>query len=145
MKHTLLSHKSGIRTFALIFDASDEVIGVLTQFAQEQALHAASFTAIGGFKDAVLGWFDWDKKDYRRIALAEQLEVLSLLGDITRDGAEHKVHGHVVVGTSEAMARGGHLLEAHVRPTLEMFLRETTSELRRAFDPLSRIPLIAIS
>jgi predicted DNA-binding protein with PD1-like motif len=52
------------------------------------------------------------------------------------------VHAHVVVGVSDGAAKGGHLLEAHVRPTLEVFLQETGGVLRRAYDPVAKIALI---
>jgi len=144
VKDKLLSQIQGLRTHALIFDQADEVIGVLTEFARGRNIASATFSAIGGFRDVALGWFDWQTKDYKRIELNEQVEVLSLLGDISLDAGRPKVHAHVVVGASDGIAHGGHLLEGHVRPTLELFLRETDETLRRAYDPLSKIPLIAL-
>jgi len=45
------------------------------------------------------------------------------------------VHAHVVVATSDGLAHGGHLLEATVRPTLEVILVEAPVHLHRTFDP----------
>ena len=39
---------------------------------------------------------------------------------------------------------GGHLLEAHVRPTLEVLLTESPAHLRRRHDPESGLSLIAV-
>ena len=64
------------RTFAVIFESGDEVLSGLTRFAEEQQLAASRFTAIGAFSDVVLGYFDWEKKDYERIPVNEQVEVL---------------------------------------------------------------------
>src|SRR5213594_709507 len=52
MKFKLLN-ESGEKTFALIFEKGDEVIGSLKQFATEQRLLASHFTAIGALSDAV--------------------------------------------------------------------------------------------
>jgi uncharacterized protein len=142
MKFRVLNALSHTKTFAIILDQDDEVLQQLQSFADQEKVAASSFAAIGAFSDAVLGWFDWDKKDYKRIPLRQQVEVLSLLGDITLDAAKRKVHAHVVLGDSAGHAHGGHLLEAHVRPTLEIFLQETPTDLRRAFDPRSHIALI---
>jgi len=142
MKSRLLNARSQNKTYAIILDLGDDPLQRLQEFAEIEKLAASSFTAVGAFSDAVLGWFDWTRKDYKRIPLDQQVEVLSLLGDITLDNGKRKVHAHVVLGDSEGRAHGGHLLSAHVRPTLEIFLQESPDELRRAFDPRSRISLI---
>ncbi|MCC2665818.1 MAG: hypothetical protein K0S35_3740, partial [Geminicoccaceae bacterium] len=70
------------RSFAVVLDTGDEVTSCLLAFAKEQDLSAAEFTGLGAFSDAVLGYFDWQKKDYDRIRIAEQVEVLNLTGNI---------------------------------------------------------------
>ncbi len=133
------------KTFALIFDKGDEVIGVLTAFAKERTISAAHFTGIGAFRDVTLGYFDAAAKQYRKIPLHEQVEVLSLLGDIALDGGEPKVHAHVVVGRSDGTAHGGHLMDARVWPTLELILNESPRHLRRKSDPESGLALIDVA
>mgnify|MGYP001546902440 FL=1 len=130
------------KTFALIFETGDEVMAGLQSFADSEKLAASHFTAVGALRDVTLAWFDWDKKNYKKIPLHEQVEVLALVGDVTVEKGRRKVHAHLVVGTSDGNARGGHLLEGHVRPTLEVFLEETESELRRSFDAEAQISLI---
>jgi uncharacterized protein len=135
----------GATTYALVFDAGDEVVGELNEFARRESLTGAHFTGIGAFSDVVVGFFDWQRKDYERIVIAEQVEVLSFAGDVALDGNEPKVHTHVVLGKRDGTAHGGHLLEAHVRPTLEVVLVETPEHLRKSYNPEARIPLIDLS
>lgn len=137
-------NENGERTFAIIFESGDEALSGLTRFAEEQNLAASRFTAIGAFSEVVLGYFDWDKKDYERIPVNEQVEVLSLIGDVALDGTRPKVHAHVVLGFRDGSARGGHLLEARVRPTLEVILTESPGYLKRELDPESGLALIKI-
>jgi predicted DNA-binding protein with PD1-like motif len=132
------------RTFALILDRGDDVVATLERFAAEQRLEASRFTAIGAFSQATLGYFDWDRKDYERIEVAEQLEVLSLIGDIALQERKPKLHAHVVLGRRDASTRGGHLLHAIVRPTLEVLLTDSPAYLRRAHDPASGLALIQL-
>ena len=141
MKSTLLD-ATGPRTWALIFDKGDEPVAGLTAFAKAQKLGAAHFTAIGAFSDVTLGYFDRAKRDYKKIPLHEQVEVLSLLGDVALDKGEPKIHAHVVVGRADGEARGGHLLEAHVWPTLEVVLVESPRHLRKRHDPETGLALI---
>jgi predicted DNA-binding protein with PD1-like motif len=77
--------------------------------------------------------------------VAEQTEVLALVGDIATEGKSgKKVHAHVVLGRRDGSACGGHLLAARVRPTLEVILTESPGHLHRVHDPRSGLPLIKI-
>jgi predicted DNA-binding protein with PD1-like motif len=133
------------RTIALIFDDGDEVVSTLEAFAAEHSLSAARLNAIGAFRQVTLGYFDWQIKDYRRIEFDEQLEVLSLIGDIALNGPKPKLHAHVVPGRSDCSTRGGHLMSAIVRPTLEVVLTESPGFLKRQTDPATGLALIRIS
>ncbi len=143
MKSKLI-HADGQRTFALVFDTGDEVVSSLSDFARQQGLSAARFTGLGAFSDVVLGYFDWEKKDYERIPLAEQVEVVSFIGDVALGDEGPKLHPHVVVSKRDGSAWGGHLLEAHVRPTLEVVLTEAPAHLHRRHDPESGLALIRL-
>jgi predicted DNA-binding protein with PD1-like motif len=130
-------------THVLVFGTDDEVVSTLEAFAREREITAARFTAIGALRELTLGYFDWERKDYEEIPLAEQVEVLTLAGDIALNGAEPSVHAHVVVGKRDGSAHGGHLLEARVRPTLELVLVESPAHLRKEHDPETGLALIA--
>ena len=132
------------RTIAIIFDAGDEVVSTLQAFAADHNLMASRLSAIGAFERATLGYFNWERKAYDRIPVDQQVEVLALVGDIALDGNKPKVHAHAVLGRSDGSTVGGHLLEAHVRPTLEVLLIESPAYLRRVHDARSGLPLIRI-
>jgi hypothetical protein len=142
MKATLLDERDGLRIFALILSTGDEAIASLTSFASQRRLGASHFTAIGAFSKAVVAYFDWSAKEYRHVAIDEQVEVLSLAGDITIEEDKPKVHAHAVLGKANATAHGGHLIEGHTRPTLEIVITETPRHLFRRFDPVSGLALI---
>lgn len=144
MKSKLLNDHAGERTFALIFDAGDEAMAGLKEFAREHQLSASRFTAIGAFQSAILGYFDWESKDYEEIPVDEQVEVLSLLGDVAVKDGVPKVHAHAVVGRRDGSTRGGHLIAGRVRPTLEVILTESPAHLRKEVDEESGLALIKI-
>jgi hypothetical protein len=142
MESALLHEADGLRTFVVVLSTGDEVMATLRRFALEQRLKASQFSAIGAFSRVVVAFFDWTAKDYRNIPINEQVEVLSLLGDVTLDDDGQKIHAHVVVGKPDATAHGGHLIEAHVRPTLEVMVTELPRHLHRKFDRTSCLTLI---
>jgi predicted DNA-binding protein with PD1-like motif len=141
MKSVLLE-STGARTWALIFDKGDEPVPGLTAFAKAEKLPGAHFTAIGAFSEVTLGYFERAARDYKKIPLREQVEVLSLIGDVALDRGEPKVHAHVVVGLADGQTRGGHLLSGRVWPTLELMLVESPRHLRKRHDPDSGLALI---
>jgi len=139
-----LIHSGKQKTYALIFEKDDEVIAGLTSFAKQQSLRASHFTAIGAFSDVTLGYFNRDKKDYDKIPVKEQVEALSVMGDIAFNKGEPKIHAHVVVGKRDGSTLGGHLVQAHVWPTLEVVLTESPRHLRRKTDEETGLALIEL-
>jgi predicted DNA-binding protein with PD1-like motif len=141
MKSKLIN-ESGEKTFAVIFEKGDEVVETLRRFANEQRLLASHFTAIGALSDVVIGFFDPAQKQYKKISIRQQVEVLSLTGGIAFEGDVPKIHAHVVVGKADGTAHGGHLLEAHVFPTIELILVESPKYLQRRLDQETGLALI---
>lgn len=117
-------------------------MSLLKEFAEEQNLSASQFTAIGALQEAIVSFFDWEKKDYKKIPVNEQAEVLSLSGDVALKNGRQSVHAHVVLGRYDGSTRGGHLVKAIVRPTLEVILTESPAYLAKSFDEESQLFLI---
>ena len=142
MRGRLLNAEGSLRTFAVVFGAGDDPIAGLETFAREHHVSGAQLTGIGAFSRVTVGYFDWQQKDYVKIPFDEQVEVLALTGNIGRKEGDPALHIHVVLGTAEGHARGGHLLAAVVRPTLEVIVTETPAHLQRRFDPETGLHLI---
>src|SRR5688500_1388364 len=142
MESKLIFEHDGLKTYVLIYEKGDEFIAGLQAFAKENSLTASYFTAIGAFSDAVLGYFDRQKMDYKKIPVKEQVEVLTLVGNITLSDGEHKVHAHAVLGKADASAIGGHILEGHIWPTLEVVVEESPRHLLRRKDAETGLPLL---
>jgi predicted DNA-binding protein with PD1-like motif len=122
------------RTFVVVLTPQDSVADELVAFAVEHGVRAAAVTAFGGFGAATLGFFDLAEKEYVRIPVDEQAEVLSLVGDLSMGSDDElALHAHVVLGLRDGSTRGGHLLEARVRPTLEVMVTESLAPLHRRY------------
>ncbi len=120
------------RLFILVLDPGEEAYKAIADFANRERITGASISAIGAFEKAKLGWFDLETKCYQPIAVDEQCEVLSLIGDLAEgDDLQASLHLHAVVGLRDGRVRGGHFISGIVRPTLEVTIRETVQHLRR--------------
>lgn len=133
------------RVFVLILDEGEEAFKAISDFARRERIDGASVTAIGAFSKAKVGWFDLAAKKYKPIAVNEQCEVLSLMGDIAQgDDGKASLHLHVVLGLQDGSLRGGHFLSGSVQPTLEVTITETVVHLRRKKRADLGIALISI-
>ena len=121
-----LPQLQGQQRLVVVFSPGEEMIHGLAELAKTRSIVGGHFTGIGALRAAMLGFFDIARREYRRFGIDEQVEVLSLMGN---NGA----------------TLGGHLLEAHVRPTLEIVLVETPPALRRRFDPSTGLALLDLS
>ena len=132
------------RTYALVLDTGEEAVAAIEDWADSVGVTAASLTGIGAFSAATLGFFDWDTKRYLEIPVDEQVEVVSFVGDLALADERAKLHAHVVVGRRDGSTRAGHLLNGHVRPTLEVVAVESPAHLRRSTDPETGLPLLTL-
>jgi predicted DNA-binding protein with PD1-like motif len=125
---------NGEKTYAVIFAKGDEVLSGLTEFAEREKLAAGHFTAIGALQSARFGWFDQGRRAYRDIPINQQVELISLIGDLGVVNGAPQIHAHGAVGLPDGEVRGGHLLEAVAWPTLELFFTAFSGSLVKKHD-----------
>jgi predicted DNA-binding protein with PD1-like motif len=142
MQVKALNGRDGVREYAVIFGKGDEAFSGLHDFAEKYHVTSAHFTAIGALSGATLGWFDPQRKMYKKISIGSQVEVISMIGDIALYQGKPIVHTHAVVAGSDGMARGGHVLSAYVSPTLEVMVTVDPIEMQKRFDPETDLTLI---
>ena len=78
-----------------------------------------------------VAWFDLQTKKYQPIEINEQVELLSLIGDVAESEGKPAVHAHICVAKRDGTAHGGHLQKGTVRPTLELIVVESPAHLAR--------------
>ena len=136
---------NGQRTYALIFGKGDEVLSGLTEFAAREKIVTGYFTGIGALQSALFGWFDSEQKAYRDISVNQQVELISLIGDVGLFNGVPQVHTHCAVGFPDGQMRGGHLLQALVWPTVELFFTAVPVPLVKSFDEETGLELFDLN
>jgi predicted DNA-binding protein with PD1-like motif len=142
MQIQLLSENNGRKEYAVIFGKGDEAFSGLSEFAERYRVTSAHFTGIGALNGAMLAWFSPERKMYKRIPVEGQVEVASMIGDIALFKGKPVVHTHMVVGLPDGTTRAGHVLEAHVWPTLEVMVTVEPNAMRKSRDPQTGLALI---
>jgi predicted DNA-binding protein with PD1-like motif len=129
-------------SYLLVFHTGQEVMKGLLAFARKHDLVAGHLTGIGAISGAVIGYFDPETESYLHHEENEQAEVLSLTGNLALYDNAPFFHVHVALGRRDGSARGGHLFEATVRPTVELVLTTSPRPVRRATDQDTHLPLL---
>ncbi len=97
----------------------EEIVEELARLASAEGIGGAVF-GIGTVKDAELGYFDRDERQYIRKRFERDMELLSLVGNISELSGKPIVHLHAVVGDNHFDTFGGHLFSAYVSATCEI-------------------------
>jgi uncharacterized protein len=142
MKVRILSENGGVKTYAIVLAKGDEVMSGLTDFARQNKVASASFTAIGAFSHATVAWFDDSKKEFKLNPIEQQVELVSMIGDIALVNGKPAVHTQVSVASSDGTVRGGHVINAFVFPTLELFMTVYPTPLHKEPDKATGLELI---
>jgi uncharacterized protein len=139
----LATHSDGTKIYVLVLAQGDQVQAAIAAFANDHHVVDAHFSAIGAVRDPEVAWFDESRKQFKVMALHEQMEVLTLSGDIAVgvDG-QPAVHTHLVLARSDGEAWGGHLIEATASPTLELYMTTYPEALHKRLDPATDLQLI---
>jgi uncharacterized protein len=142
MQVQLLNTEEATKQYAVIFYQGDEASSGLSEFAEKYHVTSAHFTAIGALSGATLGWFDPQRKMYKKILIKGQHEVIGMSGDIALYEGKPVVHTHMLVGGPDGTTHGGHVLDAYVSPTLEVMVTVDPVTMQKRFDPETDLTLI---
>ncbi|HEY1868914.1 MAG TPA: PPC domain-containing DNA-binding protein [Candidatus Cybelea sp.] len=142
MKSTIAGLQRAGRSYVVALDVEDDVLERLAEFLRAERIAAAKFYGIGGFRRVTLAYYDMEAKRYLPIEVDEQVEVVSLIGNVATYRGEPRVHAHCAVGHRDGRTTSGHLVSGIVTPTLELLVEELAADLRRVDRPEIGIPLL---
>ena len=142
MQVQLLNPGEPTKQYAVIFYQGDEAFSGLQEFAEKYHVTSAHFTAIGALNGATVGWFDPQRKMYKKIPINGQHEVIGMSGDIALYQGKPVVHTHMLVGSPDGTIQGGHVLDANVSPTLEVMVTVDPVTMQKRLDPATDLTLI---
>lgn len=135
--------KAGKIIFARLFEEED-LLEAITQTAEKGRVKAGFFFLIGTLKKAKMGFFHQGR--YQPIEMAEPLEIVSCMGNISIKQNGPLVHAHIAVSNRKGEVFGGHVLPGCVIATTgELVLIEAVDvELQRKLDEKTQLYLWSV-
>ena len=120
--------------YFLVFEPGDRVIENFLEFCKEKDIRSGVFSGIGAFNFASIGHYNTVTRRYTVNDFNESLEVLNINGNVTLKENAPFVHMHAMLADKNMKVIGGHLMEAEVSVTLEVYLRVFKEVMVRKFD-----------
>lgn len=140
----LLLTRSGRGRMAKIYNlkSGTKLPEAIAELAARDKVSTALLTAIGGVNELCIAYFDHGTKKYENRDYHEDLEVTSLVGNVTLKGRTPFVHIHGTFGRRDMSVVGGHVVSATVHPLLELVVTRTANKALRRFDEVVGLNVI---
>lgn len=120
----------------------EDIHASLKQLATLERIDAAGVEGIGAVYDTVLGYFDRTTREYVRKTVPEEMEIVSLSGNLSLKESQPFAHLHVVLGGRNCEAIAGHLFEGKTGATVEIIVRPLKGFVQRTLDPATGLFLL---
>jgi hypothetical protein len=115
-------------------NVGEDIVESVKKFAQEENIRFGTVTGIGAINKAKIGLFNTETKEYQSTILEEDMEIISLAGNITEMNGEPYIHLHIALANSEHNVKAGHLNMAVISATGEIIIEAIDGYVDREFD-----------
>jgi uncharacterized protein len=128
--------------YIIRLESGESVMESLKQFLSSEHVGFANLSAAGAVQSVRLAFWDPDTRKYEYRDVEEPLEVVSFQGNASRKDGQPHLHLHGVFSRRDFSVLGGHIQDARVHPTLEVWLRTEEIEVRRVKEETSGLDLL---
>jgi len=122
----------------------EEIIGQLKAIARETAIGGAAVTGLGAVREATLALYDPAARRYIETRLEEDLEIASMVGNISWVGDDPIAHMHGVLSRADCTTAAGHIMRAVVSVTVEVMMTVYPERVVRAPDESVGLNLLSL-
>ena len=122
-------------TYVVRLQRGEEVLACLRELCEKESISLGTVSAIGAVNHVVVGVYRVDEQKYVANTFDGVMELTSLMGNITEKDGEPYLHLHATFGDLTGKVIGGHLNEAVVSATSELFVRKVEGHVGRRLDP----------
>jgi predicted DNA-binding protein with PD1-like motif len=103
-------------------EPGEDLLEGLNQALGELGFEAATLQVIGGLREARLGYFHPERKEYLQFSTGH-VEISSGLGNVSLRDGKPFIHLHLVVSKEDGTSLGGHAMEGCKAFVVEAYFR----------------------
>ena len=127
------------------FESGEQVAAALLAWLKAEKIGFATMTGLGAVSGATVSYWNAAAREYEQHQLDEQMEVVSLIGNVSIKEGEPFTHIHVALGRRDLSIVGGHFNDATVHPNLELWLRPEAEAVERTLDQACGLYVMQLS
>lgn len=124
-------------TIVARIDRGEEIVASVKSICETERVKLGSISALGAVGHAVVGLYRVEEQKYSPNTFDQELEMTSLIGNVTTKDGEVYLHLHANFADEKGHAFGGHLNEAVVSGTCELFLQVLDGSVGRVHDEVT--------
>ncbi|MBQ4366327.1 MAG: DUF296 domain-containing protein [Clostridia bacterium] len=128
---------------AVRLDKGEEIVASLRRVCADYGVTCAKIDGLGAVSAATVCLFDTAAKQYHETALSRFLEMTNLCGNVSQQNGEVYLHLHITLADENGRAFGGHLKEAFIGATAELFVTRLSGKIDRVRDEATGLNLFA--
>ncbi len=114
----------------------------LTKICKDENISLGRVEALGAVKNARVGFYNQETREYEYHTFNEDLEITKLVGNISIKGGEPIIHAHITLSDTKGKAFGGHLTSGTEVFACEFIIEEFEGPVfERGFDEETSLPL----
>lgn len=138
------SQKINSHQFVVRVKRGEKIIEELKKFCLKMKIRGGFFYGLGAVDEVTIAHYDVGVKKYSQEKFNLALEMANITGSIGIFEKEIIIHAHATLADKNMKTIGGHLVEATVSGTAEIFLT-TTPPLQKKYDPETGLKLFELS
>ena len=131
-------------TISVRLSIGEDIIKSLLELCEKENIEFAQVNGIGAVSRATVGFYDVKKGEYKPKTFDEPMEIISLLGNMTRKDGKPYLHLHAAFSGEDCNVVGGHLNEAIIGVTAEIFVNIIDGKMNRRVHPVTGINIFDI-
>ena len=109
-------------TLAIRLNRGEEIVSSIEKVCKEYNISAGTIQAIGACDKVKVGLYEVEKRTYIQTLIEKELELINLTGNVSQKDGKLYLHLHACFGDEKGNAFGGHLNEAVISGTCEIFI-----------------------
>jgi predicted DNA-binding protein with PD1-like motif len=121
-------------TVAVRLNRGEDIVSSIQTLSKKEGIKLATVSAIGAVDNVTFGLYDIEKREYKENRISKPLEIVSFCGNTTLKDGEPFLHLHASFADSDGNVFGGHLNEARVSATCEIFIKLIYGSIDRKSD-----------
>lgn len=116
------------RTFLFNILKGEDLLQTLEEFCIHHSIECGFIQGIGAVEQATFSIYNQKEKKYTKITKNEEMEILSLSGNVSLFDDRPMTHTHITLSDAEGKTWGGHLMAGTKVFAAEIFIQELTGD-----------------